>query len=113
MEFGRVLVRSLKLAGTGSYTLTNASNDVTTLAGAPSGPVSFTDLDDLTVGTVGGTTGLATTNSAITLNAGTTLALNGAVSAGTSDVTLNAGGAVTQSAPITAAGLKLDRKGVG
>jgi hypothetical protein len=53
-------------------------------------------VDDLTIGTVGATTGITTSNDEVRLRTGTTLAINGAVNLGTGNLTLNAGGNVTQ-----------------
>ncbi|WP_109119163.1 filamentous hemagglutinin N-terminal domain-containing protein, partial [Azospirillum sp. TSO22-1] len=73
----------LELLGSGAtYTLTNAGNAVTTLAGS-TGMVNLTDSTSLTVGTVN-TTGLTTTD-ALTLSLGsvdTTLTTSQAVTAG-------------------------------
>jgi mucin-19 len=108
----------LQLVGAGTFTLNTVANDVNTLSANTGGLIYFTDSDDLTVGsttvnanTVAGittsndnvrltTAGATTISSAITLNSGTPVG---------DTLTLNVGGgsAVTQTAPITAAGLQL------
>ena len=85
----------LDLLGAGaSYSLTNTSNSIETLA-ANTGAVSLTDGSSLTVGAVNATTGVSSTG-AVTLsssNPSTNLTLSGAVSAGVgSNVVLSATG---------------------
>ncbi|AWM37642.1 beta strand repeat-containing protein [Gemmata obscuriglobus] len=99
-----VTTSELELLGAGPVTLTNAGNNVATLAASVAGALSYTDADALTVGIVGGTSGVATTNSAIVIattdgdlsitngNAGPTPDVN----AGTGTVSLTAGGAAGQ-----------------
>ncbi|HUT36115.1 MAG TPA: filamentous hemagglutinin N-terminal domain-containing protein, partial [Planctomycetota bacterium] len=78
-----IVAAGLELLGTGPYTLTNASNDITTLAGS-TGAVSFRDINGFGIGTVN-TLGLTSSG----------------------NVTLQAGGAVTQTQLISATGLEL------
>jgi len=111
---GTITASGLELLGAGSYTLTNGSNNVDTLAADTTNDISYTDADDLTVGTVQGTSGINTNGNAVSLKTetggGGTLALNSAVGAvSVSDITLNADGAVTQTVAgtITASGLEL------
>ena len=75
----------LELLGTGSFTLTNAKNTITTLAGNTTGTISYRDSDGFTIGTVGMTNGLTSTG----------------------NITLHSGGAVTQTQPIVAQGLAI------
>jgi len=74
----------LELLGTGPVVLTLASNDVDTLAANLSGALSFRDADDLAIGTVGGTGGVTA-----------------------SQVSLETGGALTQTQAVVAGGLEL------
>jgi filamentous hemagglutinin family protein len=111
---GTITASGLELLGAGSYTLTNGSNNVDTLAADTTNDISYTDADDLTVGTVLGTSGINTNGNAVSLKTetggGGTLAFNSAVGAvSVSDITLNADGAVTQTVAgtITASGLEL------
>ena len=102
----------LRLLGTGtgvSYTLTNTGNDVNTLA-ANTGAVSYSNTGILTIGTVGSTVGVTTNNNDFNLTTvGTAIAgtadidISNKIDAGTGNVVFNAGGAVTQSTPATAA----------
>ena len=77
-ETAPISAAGLELLGAGAnYTLTNAGNTVPTLAGN-TGSINFTNSGDLKVGTVNSTAGLTTTG----------------------NITLNAAGSVTQTAPI-------------
>src|SRR6059058_1837816 len=49
---GVLTAAGLQLMGAGSAHLDNGANDVTTLAANFNGPISYTDLNSLTVGTV-------------------------------------------------------------
>ena len=104
---GGIQAASLLLLGTGPYTLTEAANDVDTLAVNTTEAVSFRDTDDLIVETVLTTNGITTTGDNVTLQTGGTLAFNQAVALGTGNLTLNSNGNVSQTAAITAAGLEL------
>ena len=100
-----------------TYTLTNGSNSVGTLA-ADTGPVSYTASGGVIIGlvTIGGTTttGVTTNNNDFTLTAGGAVSIQNTVNAGggTSggNVTLSAGGGISQqitAGNITARGLAL------
>ncbi|MEA3208278.1 MAG: trimeric autotransporter adhesin [Chthoniobacter sp.] len=98
---------SLVLLGAGPFTLTSVANDVNTIAANVTGAVSFTDLDDLTVGSVAGVAGVTTSNAAIalgTVDGALTLTDTKAgadVNAGASTVTLTAGSAAGQDRALT------------
>ena len=104
-----IAATNLELLGTGSYALTNANNDVATIAANTSGAVSYRDQNSLAVGTVNSTVGITTINSNVSLQTGNTLTLNNKVNSGLGNTSLNSTGAVTQGAgnTITAAGLEL------
>lgn len=104
-----IAATNLELLGTGSYTLTNASNDVATIAANTSGAVSYRDQTSLSVGTVNSTIGITTVNSNVSLQTGNTLTLNNKINSGLGNTSLNSTGAVTQGVgnTITAAGLEL------
>lgn len=93
-----ITAAGLALLGTGgTFTLTNTSNNVATLA-ASTGAVSYTDADALAIGTVAGTVGM-TSSAAVAVTAATALAVDQAI-------TTSNGGAVTltaQSGAITIA----------
>ena len=76
----------LELLGTGPITLTDPANSVATIAANTTGAVSYRDTDALVVGTVGGTAGITT---------------------GGNNLQLQTGGALTQTASISASGLEL------
>ena len=86
---GALTAAGLDLLGVGgAYTLTNASNAVTTLAGA-TGSATYSQSGALTIGTVGATAGLATTGTPRVTTGG--------------DLTLVAGATVSGAAPVLAA----------
>jgi filamentous hemagglutinin family protein len=88
-----ITAQGLALAGSGAtWTLTNAANDVDTLAGN-TGTVSFTDVDDLVIGTAGGVAGLTVNSTTLTLNVGGALTQTAALT-GVNRLTLTAGGAI-------------------
>ncbi|WAS03919.1 CHAT domain-containing protein [Gloeomargaritales cyanobacterium VI4D9] len=86
----KITASGLELKGTGSYTLTNTSNDISTLAANTTNDIKYTDTNGFVVGTVNTTNGISSPGK---------------------NVTLTAGGAVTQTQKITASGLEL--KGTG
>ncbi len=95
---GAITGAGLELLGTGAFTLTNAANDVNTLAGSVGGVVAFTDADEMTIGTVN-TIGLSSGGSTITLATGGGLGIAQSLNAGAGLVTINsASGAFTSGA---------------
>ncbi len=104
-----ITAANLVLLGNGTFHV-NQRNDVDVLAANLNGTLAFTDVDDLTIGTVSATTGITTTDDDVklTLAAGN-LAIADDIALGVGDLTLNVTGAVTQSAgdSIIAAGLLL------
>ena len=102
-----ITAAGLELLGAGPFTLTDAGNDVDTLAADTSGEIELVDADDLIIGTVGSTSGITTTSVDVSLTTGTTLGIGAAIDLAGGELTLTSGGAVTQTAAITAAGLEL------
>lgn len=89
---GTITASTLELHGAGPYTLTNVGNDVDTIASDATGATSYTDADDLIIGTVNATNGITTANAAISVNTvNGDLIVNQVVNAGTSTVSLTAG----------------------
>ncbi len=107
-----ILATNLELLGTGNFLL-NETNDVDVLAAAIMGELSFVDLDELAIGTVNTTAGIATLGSNVTIQSGGELVvnqelntqggaggvvsvnsavLNAALNAGAGDITLTGGG---------------------
>lgn len=86
---GSLSASTLELLGTGAFTLAQA-NDVATLAANVSGALTFNDVNALSVGTAGGTTGIATAGGDVSLTAQSVLNVNSSVNAGTGFVTLTA-----------------------
>src|SRR2546421_486648 len=118
-----ITAAGLQLLGSGTVTLNDAGNNVTTLAANYNGPIAYTDASTLTIGTVtdgpSGMTasGITTSNDDVKLTvlAGG-LTMGAAADAGADDITLGAGnltlnvvGPVTQTSGnvITATGLQL------
>jgi hypothetical protein len=108
-QSGALTAAGLELRGTGPYTLTNAGNDVASIAANAGASIDFVDANALLIGTVAGigTTGITTSDDDVRLEAGTTLGIGAAVALGAGDFSIDAGGAVSQTAAITAAGLEL------
>ena len=99
---GAITAANLAVDSVQAVSITNATNNVGTIAGrttAAGQAFSYTDADALTIGTVGALNGIATNNSAITVtttNGALTVANTAAandVNAGTSTVPLTTGGA--------------------
>src|SRR5438876_885847 len=90
--------------GAGSAHLDNGANDVTTLAASFNGPISYTDLNALTVGTVSdgfsgmSTSGITSTNHDVKLKIGRASCRERVVTLGAGNLTLNVTGNVTQGA---------------
>src|SRR4029079_17632824 len=105
----------LQILGSGVVHLDNSNNDVDTLAASHSHTISYTDKDDLSVGTVTDTACPTPPTSGITNDADVrlttfgNLTINQAVSiTGGNDLTLDVTlGSVTQTAAISASGLQL------
>src|SRR5439155_806661 len=112
---GVLTAAGLQLMGSGSGHVDSGAGDVTTLAASFNGPISYTDLNALTVGTVSdgfsgmSTSGITSTSHDVKLTTGGNLAIGQAVTLGTGNLTLNVTGNVTQGASgvLTAAGLQL------
>lgn len=106
-QSARILAGSLGVvaSGAGDIILTNATNNATTVAISAAGAsntVSYTDLDDVAVGTVAssgsftGATGVSTSNGDATLSSGGELDIGQNISAGSGVVRLNATNAILQ-----------------
>jgi hypothetical protein len=97
----------LELLGTGPYTLTNASNDVPTIAADTTGAISYVNDAALAVGEVNSTTGIVSGGNNVSLEADGTLTISDEIQTGAGNLSLNASDAVTQSVAITGNGLDL------
>ena len=64
-----IIATGLELLEAGPFTLTNAGNNVATLAGNVTGAASYSDLDALTIGTVN-SIGLTSTATTLSLQTG-------------------------------------------
>ena len=102
---------ALGLMVIGSTTLQDPTNDVNMIAAANGDATLFTDVDDLTVGSVlvDGmlVTGITTVDADVKLMTGGDLAVNAAVNLGLGDLFLASAGSVTQTASIQSDGLGL------
>ncbi len=103
-----ITASGLELKGNGTFTLTNADNDVTTLAANVGNPLNFTDKNTLTIGTVNATNGITTSNDAVTLKANGLLTINKAIAVGNQKVSIESAG-ISQGTDgkITGNGLRL------
>ncbi len=84
-----ITATGLELLGAGAYTLTNGSNNVATLAANTTNAISYTDADNLAIGTVGGTVNLSSTTGGVALVVGGTLTPT-SVSSGTGAISVSA-----------------------
>lgn len=100
---GGLITPSLTLTGVGVFSLPQAANDFNSLQANVDGALTVRDTDDLLI--TG--TGIVTSNDNVSLQTGTTLGINALIAIGTGNLTLNTGGATTQTATIAAAGLEL------
>ena len=126
---GNITADKLKLtrgsSSPATYRLNNGSNNVSTLAAANTGPITYHDADGITIGTVGSTSGVTTNNNDFTLkSSGTTTAggitrsiyFENNVDAGLKDVILDAAGSVSQqtgASAVTLRGAELKLLGTG
>lgn len=111
---GSIVVPNLLLTGAGSFNLTSALNDVDNLAGLVAGSVGFTDLDGLSVTTVGSTVGLSVTGGgSIGIETGDVLTLAQSLSAAGGSISLapSAGGVSQTGGAITTGVLSLSGAG--
>jgi filamentous hemagglutinin family protein len=84
---GSITGNTLQVNSAGAASLGQSSNNVVTFAASANGAVTYTDLDTVTIGSVGGTNGITSNNNNISVT-GTRLLVNRHVDAGTADVTL-------------------------
>jgi hypothetical protein len=108
-QTGTIESAGLLLLGSGSYTLTNAANTVTTIAANNNGEIQYVNATGLTVGTVLGTTGITTLSDDVLLTATTgNLTITEQMNVGTGTIRLEAeatGGTITGGGQITAVAL--------
>ena len=90
--FGSIVANGLQLLGTGPVTLTNPTNIVNVIAASLTNALSFRNFVDLTVGTVQtfgpATSGITTTDDAVTLRSRESLTLASSIAAGNAIVRL-------------------------
>ena len=108
-----ITANGLNLQGIGFYQLTNAGNDVTTLAANTTGAIDYQDANSLTVGTVGATNGITSGNNDVALQTGGALTINQALNTGTGNLGLSTNGPVTQAAAGTITANNLNLQGAG
>jgi hypothetical protein len=89
---------ALALTGKGPFLLDGDHNHVATLAADVEGALSFHDLDALTVGKVGGVSGIQAYDRAVTLDVGGKLTVGKAIRSRDATITLQAGGGVLETA---------------
>ena len=92
----------------GTVTLTNAGNNVTTLAMNTNDTSAYRDTNAFSVGSVGGTTGISSSGHDVSLQSGGAMTLNSNITATGATVTLDSAGGITQpGGSIAAAALEL------
>ncbi|MCX5688803.1 MAG: hypothetical protein NTV94_03260, partial [Planctomycetota bacterium] len=79
-----LIADTVTLAGAGSFSLDNTTNDIATLDGTVNGSILYIDFNGLAIGA----SGLASTGNDITIIAPTSLTVNGTVNAGAGELTL-------------------------
>lgn len=84
--FANLTATQLALLGAGPFDLTNFGNNVGTLAASVTGALSFNEIGPLSIGTVGSTSGVFTTNSPIVVKAALGLTVTNATATATPDV---------------------------
>lgn len=99
----RILSNALLLTGTGTFELTNGTNNVASLAAATNGSVAYSDIDSVAIVTVDTVVGVSTTNQDLLINAGDSIDVQQQINVGSADVRLAVGtagisGNVTQDA---------------
>jgi len=107
---GGLVVANLAISANGAINISDADNDVDQLAVINSSTTTFSDKDDLTIGTVDGVVGITTTDDDVKLSTTVgNLVIDDDITLGSSDLTLNINGTVTQNSGdvITANGLQL------
>ena len=105
----RILASALSLQGSGPYQLTEAGNNVTTLAANTTGNLQYTDIDVLTVGTVGALNGITAAGDVAltTLGGGALTVSNGITTTNNGTATLTNAGLLALNADIAADGAVL------
>src|SRR5262249_42167167 len=98
---GKITGSSLLCLGSGTFSMDQPTNNFTTFAANVSGTTIFTDANALTVGTVGGTSGINAPNNSVilcTIRGDITILdlLNAGTQAGVGVVRLVSGGAITE-----------------
>ncbi|MBS0206523.1 MAG: hypothetical protein JSS49_26845, partial [Planctomycetes bacterium] len=80
----------------GSFVLTSAANNVTTLTADVDGAIQYQDADDVTLGSVA--TGITTTNDSVTIESGGAINVANSIDVGGGTLRMSAAGSVTESA---------------
>lgn len=95
IQNSRVVSTELLLTGTGTFELTNGTNNIGTLAASTTGSVAYADVDSITIGIVNAVLGISTSNQDLLIDAGDSLEIQQQVNVGTQDVRLTVGSAGT------------------
>ncbi|MBS0197458.1 MAG: filamentous hemagglutinin N-terminal domain-containing protein [Planctomycetes bacterium] len=86
-QSGAIVADNLLLNGVGTFTLTNTSNNVTTLASSATGAVTYIDFDGVDINTIGVTNGISSGGAAVSIEA-PVITVTQAIDAGAGVVTL-------------------------
>ncbi|MGH8599947.1 MAG: beta strand repeat-containing protein, partial [Burkholderiales bacterium] len=102
---------NLLLQSSGGATLNQPTNNVGTIAANVSGPLAYSDADTLTVGSVGGVSGISSHGSNVTLDTGGALTLVNGINAGSGAITFTSAGVNQTGGALVADSLTLGGSG--
>lgn len=91
LQNSRILSNELLLTGSGTFELTNSTNNVSTLAAATVGSIAYSDVDSIAIGTVDGSSGITTSDQDLLIDVGESIKLQQQIDVSSADVRLTVG----------------------